>query len=222
MLRNGPLAAEPHDEPDVSRTLQVRGDQTLDDLHRAVATAFDRPCEYSYEIQLDAGPLHPEGKRYVLPAEFAIAQQAGNPAAGRVTDTTLDALGLETGQRFGYWPDTGEDWWHPIEVERIADHVPRGKFPRVTKRKGESPFRDMDRKQAEQAPLPLDKDASADTACLVAEGHLSRGEYLKAIEAFSRAVEAHPTADAYEGRARAYRALADEDEQAAQELRQDS
>ena len=41
----------------------------------------------------------------------------------------------------------------------------------------------------------------------------------KAIEAFTRALESNPTADVYEGRAQAYRALAEADERKARELR---
>ena len=61
--------------------------------------------------------------------------------------------------------------------------------------------------------------AAADMRCLVGEMHLGNGEYHKAIEAFTRALESNPTADVYEGRARAYRALADEDERKARGLR---
>ena len=43
------------------------------------------------------------------------------------------------GQSFGYWFDFGDDWWHQINVEAIEDKVPRGKFPKVTKREGKSP-----------------------------------------------------------------------------------
>jgi hypothetical protein len=61
--------------------------------------------------------------------------------------------------------------------------------------------------------------AAADVGLLVAEMHLNKGEYEKAVEAFSRALDSKPTADAYEGRARAFRALADEDERRATLLR---
>jgi tetratricopeptide (TPR) repeat protein len=60
--------------------------------------------------------------------------------------------------------------------------------------------------------------AAADVGCLIGEMHLSKGEYHKAIEAFSRAIENQPTADAFEGRAKAYRALAALDEHRALEM----
>ncbi|HWG44937.1 MAG TPA: hypothetical protein VN688_19365 [Gemmataceae bacterium] len=61
--------------------------------------------------------------------------------------------------------------------------------------------------------------AAADVGCLIGEMHLQNEEFHKAVEAFSRAVETNPTSDAYEGRARAYRALATLDASAAQLLR---
>ena len=53
--------------------------------------------------------------------------------------TRIDALDLKVGDRFGYWFDFGDDWWHQINVEAIEENAPRGKFPKVTKRVGQSP-----------------------------------------------------------------------------------
>ncbi len=58
----------------------------------------------------------------------------------------------------------------------------------------------------------------SDVGCLIGEMHLTNREYQKAIEAFTRALASDPTPDAFAGRARAYRALADIDEVAATEL----
>jgi tetratricopeptide (TPR) repeat protein len=65
----------------------------------------------------------------------------------------------------------------------------------------------------------ISDDAAADMGCLVGELHLKQGDYHKAIEAFGRAIATNPTIDAYEGRARAYRELAEQDERTAEELR---
>jgi hypothetical protein len=62
-------------------------------------------------------------------------------------------------------------------------------------------------------------DAAADMGCLVGELHLKHGDYQKAVEAFSRAIATNPTIDAYEGRARAHRELATQDERKAQQMR---
>jgi hypothetical protein len=33
--------------------------------------------------------------------------------------------------RFGYWFDFGDDWWHGIEVLAIDESVPSGRLPRI-------------------------------------------------------------------------------------------
>ncbi len=74
---------------------------------------------------------------------------------------------------------------------------------------------DVERASSSQAD-----SGAADVGCLVGEMHLSRGEFARAIEAFTRAVLVSPTPDAFEGRAKAYRGLAAEDERLARELKE--
>jgi hypothetical protein len=125
--------------PVVSRTIQIRGDQTLEDLHHAIFDAYGRWEEHMYEFQFGKGPMDPEARRYVLPNAFEFGQEQPNPPVGRVDQTAIESLGLKTGDRFGYRFDFGDDWWHQINVEAIEDKVPRGTFPKVTKRVGKSP-----------------------------------------------------------------------------------
>jgi hypothetical protein len=125
--------------PEMSRTIQIRGDQTLEDLHHAIFDAFDRYDEHMYEFQFGKGPMDPKAPRYVLPGAFETDRGEKNPPAGRVDRTSIESLGLNVEQSFGYWFDFGDDWWHQINVEAIGDKVPSGKFPRVTKRVGKSP-----------------------------------------------------------------------------------
>ncbi len=125
--------------PVVSRMIQIRSDQTLQDLHNAIFDAFDRWEEHMYEFQFGKGPMDPKGPRYVLPPAVKVQRKEPNPPAGYVDTTTIDSLGLKGGDRFGYWFDFGDDWWHQNNVEVIEDKVPPGKFPTVTKRVGKSP-----------------------------------------------------------------------------------
>jgi hypothetical protein len=139
-LLSGPITEKfAKKNPVVSRTIQIRGDQTLEDLHHALFNAFGRWEEHMYEFQFGKGPMDPEAPRYVLPGAFGLETGEKNPPAGRVDQTTIGSLGLEVGRAFGYWFDFGDDWWHQINVEVIEDKAPSGKFPRVTKRVGKSP-----------------------------------------------------------------------------------
>lgn len=123
--------------PVISRTIKMRGDQTLEALHHAIFDAFERWDEHMYEFQFGKRPMDPKGPRYVLPSAFDMDDE--HSPTGRVDKTTLDSLELTEGRTFGYWFDFGDDWWHQIHVEAIEDKVPTGKFPKVTKRVGKSP-----------------------------------------------------------------------------------
>src|SRR5665213_2489584 len=96
--------------PVISRTIQIRGDQTLEDLHHAIFDAFGRFDQHMYEFQFGKGPMDPKALRYVLPTEFEMDIGGKKRPAGRVDKTTLGSLGLEIGRSFGYWFDFGDDW----------------------------------------------------------------------------------------------------------------
>jgi hypothetical protein len=123
----------------LSRTIQIRGDQTLEDLHDTIFRAFDREEEHMYEFQLGGkGPMDPKARSYVLPMAMN-DPLTDKPPAGDVTRTPIASLGLKVKDAFGYWFDFGDDWWHQINVVAIGEKGGRGKYPRVIKRVGESP-----------------------------------------------------------------------------------
>jgi hypothetical protein len=120
----------------VSRTIQIRGDQTLAELHSAIFEAFDREEEHMYEFQVGGeGPMDPRARRYALP----LGMHGEDKPAGDVKHTAIGSLGLHAADVFGYWFDFGDDWWHQINVVAIEESAARGKFPKVTKRVGKSP-----------------------------------------------------------------------------------
>jgi hypothetical protein len=124
----------------VSRTIEIRGDQTLQDLHYAIFDAFGREEQHAYEFQFGGkGPMDPESKTYVLRGVFEHPTPDGRPLAGCVDRTTLDSLGLKEGDRIGYEFDFGDDWWHQVNVEGIEQKRPRARYPRITRRVGKTP-----------------------------------------------------------------------------------
>lgn len=136
-LIGGPMEVEFCEEnPVVSRTIQIRGDQTLEDLHYAIFDAFNRDDEHLYEFQFGKRPRDRKAPVYVHPA--ALDPYFEPPAAGTTDETTIKSLALRLRRRFYYWFDFGDGWWHQIEVQAIAP-APRGKFPKVTERVGKSP-----------------------------------------------------------------------------------
>jgi hypothetical protein len=127
--------------PVISRTIQIRGDQTLEDLHDAIFKALDREEEHMYEFQIGGkGPNDPKARRYGLSSMMGEA----DAEEGDATRTRIDALKLKKNEAFGYWFDFGADWWHQINVAAIDDTIPAGNYPRVTARVGQSPPQYMD------------------------------------------------------------------------------
>ncbi len=125
--------------PRVLRTVQIRGDQTLENLHDAIFKAFDRFDEHMFEFQVGGEePMDPKARQYVLPMVMSDPFGISRPA-GDVTNTTIASLGLEVDDLFRYWFDFGDDWWHQITVVAIHEEIPRGLYPKITQKTGDSP-----------------------------------------------------------------------------------
>ncbi|MGE0129314.1 MAG: plasmid pRiA4b ORF-3 family protein [Blastocatellales bacterium] len=123
----------------ISRTIQIRGDQTLQTLHQAIFNAFGREDDHMYEFQVGGkGPMDRKARRYTLHASDDEGKSEGGPA-GDVHQTTIESLGLKVNDAFGYWFDFGDDWWHQINVVALEETIGRGKFPKLIKRVGQSP-----------------------------------------------------------------------------------
>lgn len=123
----------------ISRTIQIRGDQTLEDFHHTIFNAFGREEEHMYEFQIGGkGPMDPKARKYMLPTAMDGPFGDEKPV-GEMTRTTIGSLGLKADDVFGYWFDFGDDWWHQINVVAIEEKAPRGNYPKVIKRVGESP-----------------------------------------------------------------------------------
>ncbi|MFC1833548.1 hypothetical protein ACFL2Q_02290 [Thermodesulfobacteriota bacterium] len=133
-LIGGPVTTEfIKQNPTVSRTIEIRGGQTLKDLHSAIFLAFDREEEHMYEFQFGGdGPNDPKARRYWFPVEPTGLKRDASK-------TKLDALKLRIDEAFGYWFDFGADWWHQVNVLSVDKKTPKGEHPRVIDRVGQSP-----------------------------------------------------------------------------------
>lgn len=140
-IMGGPMTAGfVKENPVISRTIQIRGDQTLNDLHGAIFEAFDREDAHLYEFQIGGErPMDPEAKRYGLPDTLYDSFEDIVNSEGDATRTAIGSLGLKNEEYFGYWFDFGDDWWHQIRVADIADDAGRGRYPKISERIGESP-----------------------------------------------------------------------------------
>jgi Plasmid pRiA4b ORF-3-like protein/LexA DNA binding domain len=132
-LSGGPMS-EKFARKLVNRVIEIRGDQTLEQLHQAIFEAFDRFDQHQYEFQLGKRPHDPQGPNYGLPD---LSEK--KPARGDARTTKLDDLGLKPERVFGYWFDFGDDWYHQVQIERIEKAIPTVTYPRLIKRVGKSP-----------------------------------------------------------------------------------
>jgi len=138
-ISSGPIAESfAKKNPVISRTIQIRGNQTLVQLHQAIFRAFDRKEDNMYEFQFGGkGPMDLQARRYVFPG--AMDPFSARKPAGDVAATSLGSLGLKAGAIFGYWFDFGDDWWHQINVVSVLEQVQPGKYPKVVQKVGASP-----------------------------------------------------------------------------------
>jgi hypothetical protein len=134
--------------PEVGRTIEIRGDQTLERLHTAIFGAFDRWEDHMYEFHFGDGPHDYSRGRYGPPVPLGLAPLFGDDQPpGDSAKTRLDSLGLAVDLSFGYWFDFGDDWYHQIIVAAIGEAEPKVRYPRMTERVGESPPQYMDEEE---------------------------------------------------------------------------
>jgi len=130
----GPLPKR-FDDKVISRTIQIRGSQTLEELHGAIYKAFDKWDEHLYEFLLGDGPRD----RSMVYSFAGPGTWGGGDSKGDVTRTTIGSLGLKAGRVFCYRFDLGDDWLHRVDVDAVEDFSGTGKYPKVIGRKSESP-----------------------------------------------------------------------------------
>jgi Plasmid pRiA4b ORF-3-like protein len=136
------------------RSIAVRSDQTLDDLHEAIYAAFDRYDEHLYSFYFPAPGTR---DRYIRDAPeythpFNTEDDPFDRDLKNAAETVLAKLGLTAGQRFFYLFDFGDEWWHEVTVQRVDDPVEEGTYPRVLERRGESPpqYPELDEEEDEE------------------------------------------------------------------------
>ncbi len=127
------------DQKSIWRLIEIRGDQTLDDLHQAIFSAFERDDEHLYSFYLPKPGTR--GR-----ARLAGAREFTHPSCvdsfgdqKDASETTLDDLCPRVRGKFEYLFDFGDSWWHEITVESKSTDLDEGNYPRVVKKRGKAP-----------------------------------------------------------------------------------
>ncbi len=128
------------DRPNIWRIIEIRENQMLSSLHKAIFNAFDRFDEHLYSFFMSNKPYDKDSE-YTLP-------DPDEPGAGKYANRArIDSLHLQLGRKFLYLFDYGDKWWHEVELIGLRDELSWRKYPRVTKKRGKSPSQYTDERE---------------------------------------------------------------------------
>ena len=120
------------DKPDIWRIIDIRGNQMLSTLHKAIFRAFDRYDEHEYSFFLKNIPYDRENE-YTSPG---LGADGTTKLASRIR---IDSVELYGGRKILYLFDYADEWWHDVELIDVTPRVTRAKYPRIVKKQGKSP-----------------------------------------------------------------------------------
>jgi len=115
--------------PDQWLVLEMASSHSLEDLHQAIAGAFDLDQERRHGFFLSGRP-------------WDAKSHYGDPGAGapkRSAQATLGKLRLKRGRVFLYLQDYGEENWYRIRVWSAVKAAPDADLPRLLDRRGVAP-----------------------------------------------------------------------------------
>jgi hypothetical protein len=121
----------------ISRTIQILGSQTLEDLHEAIFRAYKRWESHLYDFLFWKGPQKRAGGYDLHRPDLRIG--TGGGSSRDPARTTLRSLWLKEKQTFAYRFDYGDDWIHRIDVDAVDDHFGGGTYPKTIARSGGNP-----------------------------------------------------------------------------------
>ncbi len=120
------------DKPEIWRIIDIKGNQMLSSLHKAIFKAFYRSEEHQYSFFLSNKPYDRESE-YISPG---LDEDGTSKLASRIR---IDSITLYGGPKFLYLFDYGDEWWHEVELISVTEKVTRASYPRVVKKQGKSP-----------------------------------------------------------------------------------
>lgn len=112
------------------RTIELRSEQTLDDLHLAIQKAIQWDNDHLYSFYMN-GQLHDQ--RY----EFACPLNEDSPPF--TDEAVIGELGLAMKHKFLYLFDYGDQHQLEVEVVEIQSKAKVAKYPRVVDSQGKAP-----------------------------------------------------------------------------------
>jgi Plasmid pRiA4b ORF-3-like protein len=127
--------------PEVRRTIGIREDQTLEDVHRALQAAFGWDDDHLYSFWLKGKFWAEDGSEYTHPFHAEQPNPLGGFALGpppKSSAVAVRRLKLETGQRIAYLFDFGDEWRVTLTVREVRGDDGRP-YPRLLESLGDAP-----------------------------------------------------------------------------------
>lgn len=113
-----------------SCTIELRSEQTLDDLHYAIQKAFQWDDDHLYSFFMNGQHFDPQ-------YSFASPEEDDRPPW--TDEAVIGELGLVIGHKFVYYFDYGDGHEFEIEVVDIRSQAEPGQYPRVIESQGKPP-----------------------------------------------------------------------------------
>jgi hypothetical protein len=114
----------------IYRTIELRSEQTLDDLHFAIQRAIDWDADHLYSFFVGS-VAHDDRYRISCPYEEDYPPWTSEVQVGD--------LGLSKRHKFLYYFDYGDSHGFEVEVVDIRPQAEPGEYPRVVDSRGEAP-----------------------------------------------------------------------------------
>jgi Plasmid pRiA4b ORF-3-like protein len=114
----------------VTRTVAVRSDQTLVDLHGILQAAYGWADDHLYSFWLDGRFWGDDESEYTRPDWLEPEQRSAR--------VKLSRLGLAAGQRIAYVFDFGDEWRVALTLAKVEPSGD-GAYPRIVASRGEAP-----------------------------------------------------------------------------------
>ena len=125
----------------IHRTIAIRSDQTLVEVHYALQAAFDWDDDHLYSFWPDGEFYSRDSREYTHPFHAVQPNPLGPFARGPArasAEIRLNRLKLKKGQRLAYLFDFGDEWRVRLTVRQITadDGQP---YPRQLESVGDAP-----------------------------------------------------------------------------------
>jgi len=116
------------------RSIEVRADQTLDDLHAAIQEALDWDEDHLYSFFM-SNRAWDEESEYTSPE----GEGMWDESTPKADEAKIGSLGLQLKQKFMYIFDFGDEHRFELEVIGINPNAPKGEYPRIVDGQGKAP-----------------------------------------------------------------------------------